>query len=345
MMPTLYVATNGLSVWSSPDLGETIGRLPSTTGMYSGSQVWSLAASPHESGTVYAGTDSGIYRMERDSARWTVVAVLPDVDLVTALAFDPANPDVLLAGTQPAGIHRSDDRGRTWKRLDTGITPYVTSGFYAGDDAATTAVREASPVKHWARVTDIVFDPDDPRIVIAGVEIDGVWRSTDGGHHWKRVEQGLATDDIHGFGVVHDAAGRQRFFAATCDGLHRSDDAGASWHLLPLDSPWQYTRTVRERPDRSGVVFLTNGNGPPGTNGRLYRSRDYGHTWENVALPVAPESSVYFMATHAADPNLVFVATNLGQLFRSVDGGETWSVLPRRLPEVRALVWLPTETS
>jgi photosystem II stability/assembly factor-like uncharacterized protein len=247
----------------------------------------------------------------------------------------------MLAGTQPAGLHRSDDRGRTWKRLDTGIKPYVTSGFYAGDHAATTAVQETSDVKHWARVTDIVFDPADPRIVMAGVEIDGAWRSTDGGHSWKRVEKGLVTDDIHGFSVVHDKAGKPRFFATTCDGLHSSDDDGASWHLQPLDSPWQYTRSVRQRTDRSGVVFLTNGNGPPGTDGRLYRSRDYGHAWENVALPVEPESSVYFMATHPADPNLIFVATNLGQIFRSIDGGETWSVIPRRLPEVRALVWLP----
>jgi photosystem II stability/assembly factor-like uncharacterized protein len=344
-MPVLYVATNGLSVWSSNDLGATIGRLPSSTGMYSGSQVWSLACSPHEPNAIYAGTDSGIYRMEGGAATWTAVAALPDVDLVTAIAFDPANPDVVLAGAQPAGLFRSDDRGRTWKRLDTGIKPYVSSGFYAGDDAATTAVRETTAVKHWARVTDIVFDPADPRIVVAGVEIDGVWRSSDGGLRWERVEQGLATDDIHGFGVVHDAAGRPRLFATTCDGLHRSDDNGASWSLQPLDSPWQYTRTIRERRDRSGVVFLTNGNGPPGTNGRLYRSRDHGHTWERVALPVAPESSVYFMATHAADPNLLFVATNLGQIFRSTDGGETWSVLPRRLPEVRALVWLPDQTS
>jgi photosystem II stability/assembly factor-like uncharacterized protein len=340
-MPALYVATNGLSVWSSNDLGQTIGRLPSSTGMYSGSQVWSLACSPHEPRAVFAGTDSGIYRMESGSAQWTAIASLPDADLVTAIAFDPANSDVMLAGTQPAGLHRSDDRGRTWKRLDTGIKPYVTSGFYAGDHAATTAVQETSDVKHWARVTDIVFDPADPRIVMAGVEIDGAWRSTDGGHSWKRVEKGLVTDDIHGFSVVHDKAGKPRFFATTCDGLHSSDDDGASWHLQPLDSPWQYTRSVRQRTDRSGVVFLTNGNGPPGTDGRLYRSRDYGHAWENVALPVEPESSVYFMATHPADPNLIFVATNLGQIFRSIDGGETWSVIPRRLPEVRALVWLP----
>ena len=54
----LYVATNGLSVWSSSDLGETISRMPSSTGMYSGSQVWSLAVHPSDPGVLLAGTDS-----------------------------------------------------------------------------------------------------------------------------------------------------------------------------------------------------------------------------------------------------------------------------------------------
>ena len=45
-MSHLYVATNGLSVWSSGDLGETLLRMQTGTGMYRGSQVWSLALHP-----------------------------------------------------------------------------------------------------------------------------------------------------------------------------------------------------------------------------------------------------------------------------------------------------------
>lgn len=340
-MPSLYVATNGLSIWASPDLGETIGRLPSSTGLYSGSQAWALVPHPREPGVVLAGTDSGIYRLEPESGQWMHLASPVSPGLVTALAFDPGNPDVMLAGTQPAGLFRSEDGGRSWIAMRTGIRSYVTSGFYAGDGAATAAVTQAANVKHWTRVTDIAFHPDDPRIVIAGVEIDGLWRSVDGGRTWERVENGLATDDIHGFTVVRDANGEARFFATTCDGLHHSTDRGVTWTLDPIESPWQYTRSIRQRTDGSGVMFLTNGNGPPGTNGKLFRSRDYGETWENVALPVQPESSVYFMATNESDPNLIFVATNLGQIYRSTNGGEDWYVLPRRLPEVRAIAWLP----
>ncbi len=340
-MPSLYVATNGLSVWSSSNMGETIARMPSGCGMYSGSQVWSLAVHPTQPGVLLAGTNSGVYRLDPDSAQWKHLGNLVDNGLVTALAFDPSNPKSIIAGTQPAALFRSDDDGQTWQPIATDMRPYVTSGFYAGENAAKKASAETSDVKHWARVTDVVFHPDEPNIVIAGVEIDGTWRSVDGGQTWSKVSAGLVTDDIHGYSVVRDASGCAVFFATTCDGIHRSSDAGLTWTLEPLDSKWQYVRTLRQRPDASGVVFVTNGNGPPGSNGRLFRSRDYGSTWEDVALPVQPESSMYFLATNPADPMLIFAVTNLGQIYRSVDGGETWAATPRRLPEVRAIAWLP----
>lgn len=339
-MPVVYVATNGLSVWSSGDLGVTIGRMPSSTGMYSGSQVWSLAAHPADGNVLLAGTDSGIYRLDQRHERWTHLPSPMDDALVTAIAFDPSNPDVLLAGTQPSALFRSDDAGTTWTTLDVPMKPYVTSGFYAGDRAANERASDAAPVRHWTRVTQILFDPLDPAIVLAGVEIDGAWRSADGGRTWSRADTGLATDDIHGYGAVHDAAGGRALFATTSHGVHRSDD-GLTWTLQPLNAPKQYVRTIVERADRSGVAFVTNGNGPPGTDGRLFRTRDSGAHWDAVALPVAAESSLYFMATHPSDPQLIFAATNLGQLYRSTDGGETWTSLPRRLPEVRAMAWLP----
>ena len=103
----LYVATNGLSVWSSSDLGETISRMPSSTGMYSGSQVWALAVHPSEPGVLLAGTDSGVYRLNQATQgngrtcrrQWTTV-------LVTALAFSPEDPS---------------DHGRRWYTAFGGI--------------------------------------------------------------------------------------------------------------------------------------------------------------------------------------------------------------------------------
>lgn len=325
MTPRLYVGTNGLSVWTSDDLGETLSRMGSGMGLYSGSQVWALAA---RKGELFAGSNSGIYKLDRSAGHWSHMPSPMDGLLVTALAFSPHDPDVVLAGTQPAALYRSDDGGLEWRRLDTAMKPYATLGFQGG-------VAAGASVKHWTRVTQILFDPGDRAAVWAGVEIDGAWRSTDGGERWERVSKGLVTEDIHGFGMA-----KGRLFATTDSGLHEAREGGASWELRKLPSTWQYVRSFAERPDGKGIVFLTNGDGAPGNAGRLWRSRDYGAHWEDAGLPAPVESSLYFLAVNPADPMLVFAAATLGQLYRSTDGGESWSALKRRLGEIRCLAWL-----
>ena len=47
------------------------------------------------------------------------------------------------------------------------------------------------------RVTRITFDPDNPQLVFAGLEIGGVWRSTDGGRSFENASTGLVSEDIH----------------------------------------------------------------------------------------------------------------------------------------------------
>ena len=334
-MPHLFVATNGLSIWHSSDLGETLDRLPSSTGLYSGSRVWSLLNTPRG---LLAGTDSGIYRWNEISKQFVPLPSPVDCQLVTALACAPNDPDVLLAGTQPAAIYRSENGGRSWEKLDVPIKPYVSSGFR--EDPALATASDRPVARHWTRITQIVFNSKDSNVVWAGVEIDGAWRSTDGGRTWDRSSTGLKTEDVHGFAVVHN--GSRVVYATTNKGFYASQDDGRSWEQQLIDSPWQYTRTVENRAGRQRrVMFLTNGEGAPGTAGRLYRSRDHGQNWEAANLPGSVESSIYFIATNPADPNLIFCAATLGQVYRSIDGGESWTAINRRLGEIRALAWRP----
>jgi photosystem II stability/assembly factor-like uncharacterized protein len=339
-MSDLYVATNGLSVWRSADLGETLLRMSTGTGMYSGSQVWALALHPSLPHTLLAGTNTGIYRLDQKEENWThMPSPADDAMLVTALACSPHDPDIILAGTQPAALYRSDDAGKGWRNLGVPMKPYALTGYYLGDRPFPEGHPGAYGRKHWTRVTQIVFDPKDASLVWAGVEIDGAWRSRDGGESWARSGEGFKSQDIHGFAVVHN--GRRVVFATTDAGLHISHDDGASWSMRPIDSQWQYTRSIVERPDKNGVMFMTNGDGPPGTAGRLFRSRNHGVDWEDAGLPGEVQSSAYFLAVNPVDPMLVYAAATLGQIYRSTDGGESWMALKRRLGEIRGLAWLP----
>lgn len=307
----VYAGTAGHSAWFSDDLGETWVHPNSHSGLYLEARVWSLASHPAVPEYVYAGTDEGAYRWDERTARWTLLAS-PMRD-VWALAFDPANPRRIFAGTRPAGFFRSDDGGASWSQL-------------AAEMAAFSDVNRGP-----TRVTQILFDGDT---LWATVEIGNVYRSTDGGASWQMKSAGLVSADLHGVASL----GGGVMLATTNRGLHRSEDNGESWTWQKLDSPWQYTRAVVATP--SGV-FLCNGDGPPGTTGRLLRSSDGGRSWRDCALPGPLNSTPWCVATHPSDDKLLFMCTNLGQLFRSDDGGDTWRRLHHEFGEVRALHWRP----
>jgi hypothetical protein len=336
-MPTLFVATNGLSIWTSTNLGVTLARMPTSTALYSGSRVWALLETPNG---LMAGTDSGIYRWNEKDSRWIALPSPTDVQLVTALAVSPFDSEVLLAGTQPGAVYRSEDGGQNWTNLNVAMKPFVSTGFFEDPKSlASTPNAGRPPAQHWTRVTQILFDVKDSALVWAGVEIDGSWLSRDGGRTFTRHAAGLKSDDVHGYAVLGNGA--RTVFATTNAGLHTSADDGETWAFQQINSEWQYTRSIVFMSGRRNTMLLTNGNGAPGTNGRLFKSDNSGRSWSDVRLPGSVESSVYFLATHPADSNLVFAAATLGQLYRSDDGGSNWIALPQRLNEIRAIAWLP----
>jgi photosystem II stability/assembly factor-like uncharacterized protein len=318
----VYVGTAGHSAWFSEDAGQTFVHPNSHSGMYLEARVWCMTAHPGQPQRLWAASDMGLFVWDEVPARWQ--AVPSPMQDVWYVAIDPTNPQHLIAGTRPAALYRSTDGGAHWQQLEV---PGLQT-FSAINMGAT-------------RVTQILFEARDPRRVWACVEIGGIFLSEDGGQTWQARDQGLISADVHGLAVIDRPDGTQRLLATTNRGLHESHDAGASWTFRKLDSPWQYTRAVVPRADHQGVVFLTNGNGPPGDQGRLFRSDDWGDHWHEVTLPGPLNSTVWNVTTHPDDPQSLWTCTNLGQLFRSRDGGAHWERLPHEFGEIRSLLWRP----
>jgi photosystem II stability/assembly factor-like uncharacterized protein len=264
----------------------------------------------------------GLFRWSEASARWQHLPS-PMHDL-WALAVDPDDPELIVAGTRPAAFHRSEDGGATWQ-------PAQVDGLAVFSDV------NMGPT----RVTQVAFDPVVNGAVWASVEIGGIFRSGDRGATWQPRTRGLVSADVHGIAIMRDAAGRHVALATTNRGLHRSEDHGEHWSFVELPSHWQYTRAVVPHPDGSPTVFVTNGNGPPGNSGRLLRSDDAGLTWRQVTIPGEINSTIWTLAVHPEDPSRMFMGTNLGQVFRSHDGGLSWERLPHEFGELRTLHWRP----
>ena len=329
MNVTAYAASVGHSVWFSHDLGETWNRaFTPTGGIYNESRAWCVATHPARPGDVLAGTDLGVYRWTVAADRWEHLPSPMDGLHILQIARSPHDPDIIFAGTRPAQVWRSADGGRTWHRCD--MANGVECEFI-----------------NTPRVTSVHFDPRDPGTIWVTVEIDGIFVSRDGGETWQKCIEGLKSPDTHNLVFFDDdegpsGSGGRTILCSTEEGLHRSRDEGRSWQWIEVpDAPWPYFRCIAKRADDSGVMFLSVGDKPSGERGMLFRSRDRGETWAVVDLPEPPNTTIWWIATNPADPDLIFFCTIFGQIFRSTDGGESWRKMRRELGELRMIAWQP----
>ncbi len=317
-----YVGSDGHSVWFSDDLGATWVRPNSLSGLYLEVAVRGFASHAGDARTLLAATSHGLMRWDEYDALWSKTS-FPGKD-VWAVAQSSITPDVIFAGTCPASVYCSQDRGKTWHMCKL-------------PDLAQFSDINKGPT----RVTQILFDPMDDKIIWITVEIGGIYRSIDGGETWALLSKGLVSADIHGILATQDASGKRLMMATTNRGLHYSHDTGDTWEFVQLDSPWQYTRGVQLRADGFKRIFLTNGDWPPGSTGRLLVSDDSGKSWQERALPAELNSTVWCLGMNAANPQLIYVVTGLGQLFISQDGGDNWQRIKREFGSVRGLHWRP----
>ncbi|HEX9274395.1 MAG TPA: hypothetical protein VGA01_19530 [Candidatus Binatia bacterium] len=164
---------------------------------------------------------------------------------VHALAIDGAGKAMFL-GTH-VGLFRSDDRGRSWKKVAMSATP---SGF---------------------DMMGVSADPRDPKTIYVATHEAGVFKSIDGGETWKQVNNGLGGMDVHGLAI--DPNTPQKLYAAVREkgeGVYRTTDGGGKWTRVD-DGPQGEIKVLTSVNISTGMggIFLY-----AGTSTGLQRSPD-----------------------------------------------------------------------
>jgi hypothetical protein len=318
----LYVGTIGEGLFRSTDNGDTFVR--ACDGMFVECHVRALAVHPRDPRTLYLGSELGLFRSTDGAGNWSRVESLVNGLQVWSILISPHDPDLVFVGTCPSRLFRSADGGRSWT------------------EPSARLVQDCPRIIH-ARLTTLMADPTDPETVWAGVEIGGLHRSRDGGRTFQATGKGLSSQDIHGLVIVPGNGRGKRLLASTNNDLNLSTDGGETWQPLRVGQslPWSYCRGMAQQCGRPEVVFLGNGDGPPGTVGLVARSVDAGQTWQAAHMPGRANSTVWTFAVHPADPQLIYAASVSGEVYRSNDGGSSWDKLGREFGEIRALAWTP----
>ena len=292
-----------------------------------GSGAQCLAVDPRDADTVYAGLREGGVRRSTDAGRSWVDCGLPEPG-VFSLAVSAADGAVY-AGTEPSRLYRSDDRGESWRELDALL------------ELPSRPTWRFPPRPWTSHVRWIAPSPHDADLLLVGIELGGLMRSTDGGETWEDHRPG-AQRDVHSLAWHPLAEGRA--YEAGGGGAAWSEDAGATWRAADEGRDRHYTWSVAVDPDDPGLWYVSASTGPFAAHGggdpqaRIYRRRD-GEPWHELDGGLPRPLSAMPYALFAADGRL-FAGLADGQLWESRDRGDTWARCRVEGPPLPALVAL-----
>jgi photosystem II stability/assembly factor-like uncharacterized protein len=223
------------------------------------------------------------------------------------------------------------------------------------DAAGTWELR--GPLNVGGRVTDVVGDPVDASKLYVGAASGGVWKTVDGGATFAPIFDGQGSLSIgalaidpHDSNVLYVGTGEANPGGGSVtypgDGVWKTTDGGVTWQHLGLDQTVTIGRIVVDPVNSSNVFVAATGNMFSRNVDRgVFRSQDGGRTWAKV-LFVSDIAGAVDLAIDPVDPSRVFAATwerirspseriygGPGSgLWRSTDGGTTWTRLAGGLP-------------
>jgi photosystem II stability/assembly factor-like uncharacterized protein len=232
-----YVATSSGGVWKTVNKGTTYTPIFDDQGSYS---IGCVSLAPSNPNIVWVGTGEnnnqrsvsygdGVYKSEDGGATWKNMG-LKNSEHISEIIIHPKNPNIIyVAAYGPVwkeggerGIYKSTDGGNTW--------------------ALVKAVSE------YTGANDLVMDPRNPDVLyaafhqrmrkvftyIGGGPESAIFKTTDGGSTWKKVEGGLPKGDIGRMGLAISEVNPDVLYTVVeakddKGGIYRSNDQGASW--------------------------------------------------------------------------------------------------------------------
>ena len=206
----------------------------------------------------------------------------------------------------------------------------------------------------YDRTLPLVFSPTDPHQLYFAANV--VFETIDGGKNWKVISPDLtrpsyetpaslgvfaAGDPEKGQhrGVVYALAPsfleKGTLWAGTDDGLiHLTRDGGKTWSDVtpPALSPWSKVSILEASHSETGTVYAAvNRFRLDDLRPYIYRTRDYGKTWQEIVEGLPPTAPVNVVREDRLRKGLLFAGTETS-VYVSFDSGDHWQLLELNLP-------------
>ncbi|MHB1544502.1 MAG: WD40/YVTN/BNR-like repeat-containing protein [Gammaproteobacteria bacterium] len=165
------------------------------------------------------------------------------------------------------------------------------------------------------RVSAVAGIPGNPFTYYLGAASGGIWKTTDGGIHWKPVFDHEPVQSIGALAidpgrpeVIWAGTGETFYIRPTTsigNGIYRSDNGGRTWRHLGLAQTGRIARIVIDPTNVRRVYVCATGSGfGPSKFRGVYRTTDNGRHWSRV-LFVNPETGCSDIAIDPADPRIL----------------------------------------
>jgi len=299
-----------------------------------GNRAIAIAGVPGDPMVNYIGAASGgLWKTMDGGINWNPIFDDQEVSSIGSVALAPSNPNIIWVGTgetfviRPAhamgdGIYKSEDAGKTWKRMGLEKTGRI----------GRVIVHPTNPDIVYAAALGHTYGPQKER---------GVYKTTDGGKTWKQI---LFIDKHTGAAeLAIDPKNPDRLLVGMWSihintwglnsggpggGVYRTTDGGNSWEALskyglPGGKNHPVGKTaVAIAPSQPDVVYALFEIDSPA----LYRSEDFGNTWtlQTRNHDIAERAPYYTrMAVSPDDPDEIYFASV--KFSTSTDAGKTIS--------------------
>jgi photosystem II stability/assembly factor-like uncharacterized protein len=299
-----------------------------------------------KSGTdMYMSTwGSGVYKSTDYGDSWFAVNNGITAAYVWDIHFD--SDGTLYSASWASGLAKSTDKGETWMMINSGVSNVDFFSIVSDDNGILFAGSERGTFRsidkgqHWSFISSI-YAPrlmkDNQNRIYAGSYGAGLYRTTDQGSTWARLDKNFSNGWV--YGLVIDSSGV--IYSSGGGNIYKSTDDGENWAMIYQGISGTYIMRIALAPN--GDLYAASW-----TEGIL-KSTDKGLTWEKKnnglhnskvsTVSVSPEGNIY-MSFYKSGINFPPIG-----IYLSTNGGDSWQNITDNLNmvEVREFLFRKNE--